>query len=139
MLCQLYSQLSSTRKYILENPLCFLYLWLILCLLQVLNDTGDQDLCYFNFLCAHPLGDLTDFNHVYSNLGYVLLGLLFIINTARRDVLRRQAQARHDRLEKVNLITIFQEIDKTRQSISPIYSFMEFHNTMVFFTRWEQH
>lgn len=76
--------------------------------MQVLNDTGDQDLCYFNFLCAHPLGDLTDFNHVYSNLGYVLLGLLFIINTARRDVLRRQAQANHDRLEKVNIVCEYQ-------------------------------
>jgi cytochrome c oxidase assembly factor CtaG len=73
----------------------------------VLNDTGDQDLCYFNFLCAHPLGDLTDFNHVYSNLGYVLLGLLFIINTARRDVRRRQAQANHDRLEKVKILICF--------------------------------
>ncbi|XP_046440866.1 SID1 transmembrane family member 1-like isoform X2 [Daphnia pulex] len=75
-------------------------LQLVIIYQKVLNDTGDQDLCYFNFLCAHPLGDLTDFNHVYSNLGYVLLGLLFIINTARRDVLRRQAQANHDRLEK---------------------------------------
>lgn len=67
----------------------------------MVNDTGDQDLCYYNFLCAHPLGDLTDFNHVYSNLGYILLGLLFIILTARRDVLRRRAQLRHDRLERV--------------------------------------
>ncbi|EFX63125.1 hypothetical protein DAPPUDRAFT_119507, partial [Daphnia pulex] len=76
----------------------------------VLNDTGDQDLCYFNFLCAHPLGDLTDFNHVYSNLGYVLLGLLFIINTARRDVLRRQAQANHDRLEFGKDFGVFKRI-----------------------------
>ena len=76
-------------------------LQLVIIYQKVLNDTGDQDLCYFNFLCAHPLGDLTDFNHVYSNLGYVMLGLLFIINTARRDVLRRKAQARNDRLEKV--------------------------------------
>lgn len=35
-----------------------------------------------------------------------MLGLLFIINTARRDVLRRKAQARHDRLEKVTLIIL---------------------------------
>nr|SVE70572.1 EOG090X0A5X [Daphnia similis]SVE72456.1 EOG090X0A5X [Daphnia similis] len=70
----------------------------------IVNDTGDQDLCYFNFFYAHPLGDLTDFNHVYSNIGYVLLGLLFIINTAHRDVRRRQPQANHDRLEKVNIV-----------------------------------
>lgn len=40
--------------------------------------TGDQDLCYYNFLCAHPLGFLSDFNHVFSNLGYIFLGLLFM-------------------------------------------------------------
>ena len=76
-------------------------LQLVITYQRMLNDTGDQDLCYYNFLCTYPLGDLTDFNHVYSNLGYVLLGLLFIILTARRDVIRRQAQQRHDRLEKV--------------------------------------
>lgn len=59
--------------------------------LQIFNDTGDQDLCYFNFLCAHQLGRLSDFNHVYSNIGYVMLGLLFIVVTGRRDVMRRKA------------------------------------------------
>nr|WJM99465.1 SID1 transmembrane family member 1-like protein [Ips calligraphus] len=44
----------------------------------VLNETGEQDLCYYNFLCAHPLGFLSDFNHVFSNLGYVMLGALFL-------------------------------------------------------------
>lgn len=27
-------------------------------LLQVVNVTGNQDICYYNFLCAHPLGNL---------------------------------------------------------------------------------
>ena len=26
--------------------------------LQVVNVTGNQDICYYNFLCAHPLGNL---------------------------------------------------------------------------------
>jgi hypothetical protein len=26
---------------------------------QVLNQTGNEDLCYYNFLCAHPLGLLS--------------------------------------------------------------------------------
>ncbi|KAG7295437.1 hypothetical protein JYU34_021612 [Plutella xylostella] len=33
--------------------------------------TGAQDLCYYNFLCAHPLASLSDFNHVFSNICYV--------------------------------------------------------------------
>ncbi|VVD06089.1 unnamed protein product [Leptidea sinapis] len=43
------------------------------------------DLCYFNFLCAHPLMVLSDFNHVYSNLGYVLLGALFLAEVWHRQ------------------------------------------------------
>ncbi|XP_072386830.1 SID1 transmembrane family member 1-like isoform X1 [Diabrotica undecimpunctata] len=53
---------------------------------RVLNETGQQDLCYYNFLCAHPLGVLGDFNHVFSNIGYVLLGVLFLIITYLREL-----------------------------------------------------
>ena len=52
---------------------------------QVLNQTGNEDLCYYNFLCAHPLGLLSDFNHVFSNLGYVMLGGLFMVLVRRRE------------------------------------------------------
>jgi hypothetical protein len=41
---------------------------------NVLHTTGNQDLCYYNYLCAHPLWILSDFNHVYSNIGYIMLG-----------------------------------------------------------------
>ncbi|KAJ8707802.1 hypothetical protein PYW07_011479 [Mythimna separata] len=51
---------------------------------RLLNQSGNQDLCYFNFLCAHPLLVLSDFNHVFSNLGYVVLGLLFLMQVWRR-------------------------------------------------------
>ncbi|KAL7305985.1 hypothetical protein TKK_0001455 [Trichogramma kaykai] len=52
----------------------------------MLHVTGNQDLCYYNFLCSHPLMSLSDFNHVLSNLGYVMLGLLFmtIVYTRQR-------------------------------------------------------
>ena len=52
---------------------------------NVLHVTGNQDLCYYNFLCAHPLALLSDFNHVFSNFGYILLGLLFIFLTYTRE------------------------------------------------------
>ena len=52
---------------------------------NVLHVTGNQDLCYYNFLCSHPLFFLSDFNHVFSNIGYVLLGLLFIFITYMRE------------------------------------------------------
>eukprot|EP00117_Sycon_ciliatum_P039450 scpid91445/ scgid29159/ SID1 transmembrane family member 1 len=46
--------------------------------------TGNQDICYFNFRCVRRLGSFSAFNHVISNLGYVLLGVLFMLLTARR-------------------------------------------------------
>ncbi|XP_044738030.1 SID1 transmembrane family member 1-like [Chrysoperla carnea] len=52
---------------------------------RALIETGNQDLCYYNFLCAHPLGFLSDFNHVFSNIGYVVLGILFILLVYRRQ------------------------------------------------------
>ena len=57
---------------------------------QVLNQTGNEDLCYYNFLCAHPLGLLSDFNHVFSNIGYMMLGGLFMVFVRRRELMYQQ-------------------------------------------------
>ena len=57
---------------------------------QVLNQTGNEDLCYYNFLCAHPLGLLSDFNHVFSNIGYMMLGGLFMVFVWRRELMYQQ-------------------------------------------------
>ena len=41
--------------------------------------SGSQDICYYNELCKRSLGSLTDFNHIFSNLGYCVFGLLFML------------------------------------------------------------
>ncbi|KAL0880554.1 hypothetical protein ABMA27_001786 [Loxostege sticticalis] len=56
----------------------------------VMNISGSLDLCYYNFLCAHPAGQLADFNHVFSNLGYLLLGALFMLQLRRRRMYRKK-------------------------------------------------
>lgn len=61
---------------------------------QILNVSGSLDICYYNFLCAHRAGALSDFNHVLSNLGYLLLGALFLLQVRRRR-LRRRRHPRH--------------------------------------------
>ena len=53
---------------------------------RVLRNTGNEDLCYYNFACANPLGIVSDFNHVISNSGYILLGFLFILLVRRRQL-----------------------------------------------------
>ncbi|PIO28129.1 hypothetical protein AB205_0172000, partial [Aquarana catesbeiana] len=52
----------------------------------VVNVTGNQDICYYNFRCAHPLGSLSAFNNILSNLGYIMLGLLFLIIVLQREL-----------------------------------------------------
>lgn len=43
-----------------------------------LSDSGNQDVCYYNHLCAVPVSSsLRDFNHIFSNVWYVGLGGLF--------------------------------------------------------------
>jgi uncharacterized membrane protein YciS (DUF1049 family) len=39
--------------------------------------SGSQDVCYYNYLCARPLGSIYAFNAVFSNIGYVFAGVLF--------------------------------------------------------------
>jgi hypothetical protein len=48
----------------------------------LLNISGNQDLCYYNFKCASPLGALSTFNAVWSNVGYFMLGFFFIVIVA---------------------------------------------------------
>ncbi|XP_068127008.1 SID1 transmembrane family member 1 isoform X2 [Hyperolius riggenbachi] len=62
----------------------------------VVNVTGNQDICYYNFLCAHPLGVLSAFNNILSNLGHVMLGFLFLLIVLRRDLLHRSLMEARD-------------------------------------------
>uniref|UniRef100_A0A3Q3X2K1 Uncharacterized protein n=1 Tax=Mola mola TaxID=94237 RepID=A0A3Q3X2K1_MOLML len=62
----------------------------------VVNVTGNQDICFYNFLCAHPLGALSAFNNILSNLGYVMLGLLFLLIVLKRDIVHKRALFRND-------------------------------------------
>ncbi|XP_054482783.1 SID1 transmembrane family member 2 isoform X2 [Anoplopoma fimbria] len=62
----------------------------------VVNVTGNQDICFYNFLCAHPLGALSAFNNILSNVGYVLLGLLFLLIVLKRDIVHQRALCRND-------------------------------------------
>ncbi|KAL7064776.1 hypothetical protein AAHC03_05865 [Spirometra sp. Aus1] len=96
----------SRKRYSTLNRKYLLYFWyliiisifyglpvaqLVMTYQRALHDTGNEDICYYNFECAHPFGVFTAFNNIISNVGYVMLGLLFLGLTARRDLLHRRA------------------------------------------------
>lgn len=47
--------------------------------------TGDGDMCYYNFYCMYRYKDFLSFNSVFSNIGYILLGALFLIIVYTRE------------------------------------------------------
>lgn len=51
---------------------------------------GREDVCYYNFACARPVGSLPQFNNIISNSGYVILGCLFLFIVRRRSYALRQ-------------------------------------------------
>ncbi len=53
---------------------------------QVYLDSGNQDVCYFNFRCKYPFWIFEDFGHVFSNLSYIMCGFLFIFLVQRRSI-----------------------------------------------------
>jgi len=59
------------------------------------KETGNQDYCYYNSLCQMPLGILKDFNHVFSNLGYAVLGLLFMWVLYKKEHMTKLMSKKH--------------------------------------------
>ena len=57
----------------------------------VLQTTGNQDVCYYNFLCSAPVLAVTDFNHIFSNIWYMGFGVIFVVLTWHRQWKRGRA------------------------------------------------
>ncbi|XP_032780341.2 SID1 transmembrane family member 1 isoform X3 [Daphnia magna] len=84
---------KKSKRYVSE--LCIIAVFYLIPAIQLVWNhkdmmvtTGDQDMCYYNFACAYPyhlLIDFADFNHFFSNIGYVVLGTTFVFITKRRD------------------------------------------------------
>ncbi|RNA32255.1 SID1 transmembrane family member 2 isoform X3, partial [Brachionus plicatilis] len=50
-----------------------------------LTKSGNEDSCFFNFLCMVKSGPFAAFNNIFSNVGYILLGIMFIIVVKKRS------------------------------------------------------
>ena len=54
------------------------------------RQSGNHDICYFNTKCQFPVGPFLDFNHFFSNFGYVVFGLIFLGIVKRKKILFKQ-------------------------------------------------
>ena len=41
--------------------------------------SGNMDTCYYNFLCLYPWVGFSDFGHMFSNIGYIVSGVFFMM------------------------------------------------------------
>ena len=52
--------------------------------------TGNQDICYYNFLCSNPIHflgwEFSDFNHILSHVHEIIFGLAFLILVRDREM-----------------------------------------------------
>jgi uncharacterized membrane protein len=65
--------------------------------------SGDEDTCYFNFLCMVHLGPFAAFNNVFSNIGYVLLGILFLVVVKVRSAAYKLMRKKYPLVVNVSL------------------------------------
>ena len=64
------------------------------------TEGGNKDLCYYNFECQFPWWGVQDFGNIFSNVGYVILGLVFLTIVWYRSLNYKQFK---QRLEELNI------------------------------------
>ncbi|XP_025101471.1 SID1 transmembrane family member 1-like isoform X2 [Pomacea canaliculata] len=146
-----YKRLSKTFKVYHWNLITIAIFYglpvaqLVLTYQQALLDTGNDDLCYYNFDCAHPIHDVSAFNNIISNMGYVLLGLLFFILVWRRDLLHRKLVVENPELERcygipqhygllyaMGLALIMEGVTSACYHVCPSYSNFQFDTSFMY-------
>ncbi|XP_055337840.1 SID1 transmembrane family member 1-like isoform X2 [Paramacrobiotus metropolitanus] len=99
---------QTSREYGLTLITVFIFyslpvLQLVMTHQGLLVVTGNEDICYYNFSCANTVGVLSDFNHILSNVGYVLLGLLFILLVRRKSIFTSKLRQTVPRLDEYGI------------------------------------
>ena len=79
-----YHRRQRSKVYLYLVPLLALF-YLIPSVQMVLaeqrraRDTGDMEMCFLNYGCSIQWGDFEDINHIVSNGGYIIYGVVFIL------------------------------------------------------------
>ena len=66
---------------------------------HISDETGSEDICYYNYLCRYSAGWFDDFGHIFSNISYITCGLLFLLITSIR---RQERQEEMKRRQETN-------------------------------------
>jgi hypothetical protein len=89
--------------------------------------------CYYNFKCKHKLGIIPSFNNFISNLGYILLGIIFIITVKLRKNQQESVLIINKSLYYcLGLCLIYEGISSALYHICPSRLNLQFDTTFMF-------
>ena len=78
------------------------------------RNSGNHNICYFNSKCQIPSGQFLDFNHFFSNLGYMVFGLIFLGIVWRKNVLfKRLLGTNEGNTRKVSTCNVLATMEDT--------------------------
>ena len=70
--------------------------------------SGNMEMCYLNYGCSRPYGMFDDFNHIISNVGYVIYGVVFVMLVRlKAKFLPEENQTNYDHLGTRGLLQQF--------------------------------
>ena len=109
------------------------------------NMTGTLDLCFHNFECSKPFNVFSDFNHVISNLSYLIFGLAFIACVAiKSHRLPKHQNTKTDHLSETGILQqlsifyamgfalVFQGLFSVCYHVCPTNASLQFDSTMMY-------
>lgn len=109
------------------------------------NMTGTLDLCFHNFECSKPFNVFSDFNHVVSNLSYLIFGLAFIACVAiKSHRLPKNQNTKTDHLSETGILQqlsifyamgfalVFQGLFSVCYHVCPTNHSLQFDSTMMY-------
>ena len=109
------------------------------------NMTGTLDLCFHNFECSKPFNVFSDFNHVISNLSYLIFGLAFIACVAiKSHRLPKNQNNKNDHTSDTGILqqlsifyamgfaVIFQGLFSVCYHVCPTNHSLQFDSTMMY-------
>jgi hypothetical protein len=109
------------------------------------NITGTLDLCFHNFECSKPLNIFSDFNHVISNMSYVVFGFGFILCVYLKSKSLPSAQNnKNDHLSETGIMQqlsifyamgfalVFQGLFSVCYHVCPTNYSLQFDSTMMY-------
>ena len=109
------------------------------------NMTGTLDLCFHNFECSKPFNVFSDFNHVISNLSYLIFGLAFIACVAiKSHRLPKDQNTKTDHKSETGILQqlsifyamgfalVFQGLFSVCYHVCPTNHSLQFDSTMMY-------